>query len=358
VKRFALLLLLAAAAGCTTPLATGERLYRDGDRLGALETWRSIPEGGSEYEASRERIAVVEEEFNRLVTRYKQRGRYYEAKDRLAESILDYRLALKLQPDDADTLARVQQLARVVASRKAELKQKYHTAFNEDDLPTAREHLEALRTLDPFDPDLQTDARQLDDALRLAVTRSLAAGRRQFMAGNHEEAKRHFNEVLALDPDNESARGYISYVATIQAEREATARKEAAFASQERFASDAEIRAEGFHQNALAAERSGNLYAAIRHDLRALGADPHHREAGRHLREMRARLAGGVDALIEAGRSAYRDEDLQTALELWSRAVLVDPGNQRARAYVDRARLQLQNLERLRSEPDVAGRGE
>ena len=38
-------------------------------------------------------------------------------------------------------------------------------------------------------------------------------------------------------------------------------------------ASDDEIRAEGYHQNALAAERSGDPYAAIRNELRALELD-------------------------------------------------------------------------------------
>jgi tetratricopeptide (TPR) repeat protein len=349
-----LLAFLVATAGCTTPLATGERLYREGDRLGALETWRGIPPASSEYDRSRERIDVVEEEFNRLVTRYKQRARYFEGKGRIAESILDYRLAMKLQPDDDETMAHVQELARVVATRKVELAGEYKAAFAAGDLPTAREKLEESRFLDPFDPDIQTDERQLHEALRTAVNAELAAGRRQFMAGNHSAARRHFRSTLELDPDNESARGYISYIATIARERDSVPVPAANFASQEGFASDAEIRAEGFYQNALAAQQKGNLYDSIRHDQRALQADPNHVEARRHLAAMRGRLAGSVDALIEAGRNAYREEDLQTALELWSRAVLVDPENERARAYVDRARLQLQNLERLRSEPDVA----
>jgi tetratricopeptide (TPR) repeat protein len=364
VKRALLLLALVAAAGCTTPLATGERLYRDGDRLGALETWRAIPEGRSDHEKAQQRIRLVEEEFNHLVIRYKQRGRYFEGKERLAESILNYRLALKLQPDDAETLDHVQELARVVARRKAELREQFRESFQQEDLASARKQLEQLRVLDPFDPEVETDERQFRDALRSAVTRGLSAGRRQFVAGDHAAAQREFRSVLELDPDNESARGYISYIATIRREREANAGQapviasKRAFASKQGFASDAEIRAEGFYQNALASERRGNPYAAIRHDLRALRANPEHGEAKAHLRLMRRRLAGSVDVLVEAGRTAYRDEDLQTALDLWTRALLVDPQNQRIRAYVDRAQHQLRNLEQLRSEPAGARRGE
>jgi tetratricopeptide (TPR) repeat protein len=358
VRRVLLLLLAAAAAGCTTPLAVGERLYREGDRLGALETWRAIPEDSSESSEAQQRIAVVEEEFDRLVKQYKESADDYEANEQLAESILDYRLALKLQPDDADTLAHVQQLARDLASRKAELQQQYDDAFDEGDLPAARRSMEQLLGLDPFDPELQIDERQLHDALRLAVTRGLSDGRSQISAGDYDDATRRFRQVLELDPDNELARGHISYIATLQREREATAERSASFASPERSASGPEIRAKGFYEEARDEEQSKEYEEAILNYDRALKLDPKHRDAQRRLNEMRSLLAGRVGTLIEEGRSAYRNEDLEMALYKWRLAEVIDPENERARAYVKRARRQLQNLERLRSEPDVAGRRE
>ena len=69
------------------------------------------------------------------------------------------------------------------------------------------------------------------------------------------------------------------------------------------------------------------------------------------------RDAPEVDTLIESGRTAFRNEDLQSALDLWRNALLIDPANERAQAYVRRAERQLQNLERLRSEPTPVGRG-
>jgi tetratricopeptide (TPR) repeat protein len=358
VNRALLYLSLGFALACTTPHAEGERLYREGDRLGALEAWRAIPESGFEYQQAQERIAVVEAESNGLVTRYKQRARYFEGKERLAESILDYRLALKLQPDDAENLAHVQELARTLARQKTALGEQYDAVIARSDLASAREYLDQQRKLDPFDPTLQTEERALNDAIRPVVTQGLAAGRRLFIAGNLEAAKKRFHSVLELAPDNESAQGYISYISTIQRERQAASARSATFSSREGFASDDEIRAEGFYQNALAAERRGDLYDAIRQDQRALKANARHAGAKRHLKTLRRRLSGSSGALIEAGRRAYREEDLQTALELWSRVLLIDPDNQRARAYSDRAQRQLQNLERLRAEPDVAGRSE
>jgi Flp pilus assembly protein TadD len=58
-----------------------------------------------------------------------------------------------------------------------------------------------------------------------------------------------------------------------------------------------------------------------------------------------------VPELLRAGREAFRNEDLEGALERWRRALLIDPQNERALAYIARAERQLANLERLRSEP-------
>jgi tetratricopeptide (TPR) repeat protein len=354
VKRIAVALLALAWAGCTTPLATGERLYREGDRLAALETWRAIPEEDAGYEKALERIAVVEEEFQQLVVRYKQRARYFEAKDRLAESIVNYRLALKLQPDDAETLAHVQELARRVVRERRALRAQYRADFDAGYLAKAGASLEELRTLDPFDPALQADERELRDGLQQSISHLLAVGRRGFSDGNHAAAERAFESVLAVDPNNESARGYLSYIETIRRASQSAGNQPAAFEPPETFASDAEIRAEGFHQNALAAEAAGDPFVSIRHDLQALDAYAAHTGARKHLAATRRQLAPQVEILIEQGRTYFRHEDLQSALDSWQRALLIDPRNERARAYAARAVRQLGNLERLRSEPDVA----
>jgi len=340
-------LLLAA---CTTPLELGERRYREGDRIAALEIWRAVPEDSREYARTARRVAEVEAEFERLVVQYKQRARYFEQRDRLAESILSYRLALELQPGDVGTLEHVQHLARVLASRKRELRSDYAGAVASGDLARARELLGQLRTLDPIDPDLETDHRQFAEALRAEIERLSRAGRSAFGAGNYAAAERAFRGVLALDPEDESARGYLSYIATIRGAADRAGSAASDF-DPSAFATEAEIRAEGFHQNSLAAERRGNLYAAIRQELRALEVDPHHKAAREHLVALRLRLEPELERLIDAGRAAFRNEDLYSALESWRQALLIDPENERTRAYVARAERQLQNLERLRSEP-------
>lgn len=349
---------------CTTPLQRGEALYQQGDRRGALEVWRQVPADSHDRAAAEQRIAQVEDEQAKLLTRYRQRGRYFERKGRLAESILSYRVVLKLDSSDAETLARVQELSRRLAEEKAGLDAAARAALAAGELKEARAQAAALRQLDPFDPAAERVERDVDQALDAEIERLLANGRRGFTAGDYPRASEQFQAVLALDPENESAQGYLSYMAAIRSEEEAirTAERAAQIPRTARGsrrpepiqlrASEAEIRAEGFHQNALAAERAGDLLGAIGQDQRALAVDPGHARARAHVAELRGKLAADVPAWIEAGRAAFAQEDLQTALDQWRRVLLVDPGNEKALQYVARAEQLLQNLEQLRAEPE------
>jgi tetratricopeptide (TPR) repeat protein len=245
MRRGALLIMLAIATACASPLEQGERRYREGDRRAALEIWRSVPADDARHAKVSARIAAVEEEFERLVVGYKRQAQAYETEGRLAESILDYRLALELQPDDKANLAHVQDLARALSAQKRALRAEYERDSKRGDLEEARESLGRLRRLDPFDPEFEIEERQLEAA-------------------------------LAAEWQQRRAR-------------------------------------------------------------------------------IRAELSGEVDGMIEAGRAAFRDEQLESALALWRRALLIDPDNERIQAYIARAERQLENLERLRAAPDASG---
>ena len=235
------------------------------------------------------------------------------------------------------------------------------TAFAEGDLSTARDALDRLQVLDPFSPETTNDGRPLEAALNAEIERRLARGRRGFSSGDHGAAERAFASVLELDPNNETAQGYLAFIERIREQESEPAPAPASPASaspppaapepREVRASDAEIRSAGMARNALAAERRGDAFEAIRWDLRALRADPKNARARRHLDALRRRLAPEVPGLIEAGRRRFQQEDLESALDLWRRALLIDPDNVDAREYSTRAEQLLESLDRLRGAP-------
>ena len=344
------LLLLGAVLSCTTALELGERRYREGDRLAALEIWRGIPPDHFGHEAAKRRIAEVEEEFQRLVVRYRKRGAYYEKRGRLAESVLNYRLALKLQTDDQATLDHVQELVRGLARRRKEQSAAFRERFEEGDLAGAGRALRALRLLDPFSAELVSFERRMAAARDGRIEKLLAEGKRGFTSGRLRRAERAFRQILALDEENESARGYLSYIQKIRSKGWESG--QAGLGDPPGLdASDAEIRAEGLFQRALAAEREGDAYAAIRYDLAALRTHRVHPRVRSHLARLRRRLEPELPELLRAGREHYQQEDLQAALDQWHKALLVEPGNAQAREYAARAERLLENLDRLRGEP-------
>ncbi len=358
--RFALGCALAAL-GCTTPLEIGERAYQRGDREEAIEAWKNVDAAEIDYASAQTRIGAVAEERGQLVVRYLQRGRYFEERGRLAEAVLDYRLALRIEPSDRETLTHVQDLSRRLAKARSEGLALFRSAFDRDDLGAARVHIANLRVLDAFSPEIADGQRQLFDALAARTDAIVSRGNDDIESGELADAEAAFRAVLELDPQNVTARGNLAYIDRLRAEGKRP-RRVAASPDPDRDAidpprraserpRDAEIRAEGYFQNAIAAEASGDAYQAIRYDHAALDADARHAGARSHLDSLRRALATQVPVLLEAGRKHYQREDLQAALDQWERVLLIDPANTEANENSARAHKLLERLEELRAAP-------
>ena len=349
-----------AVLGCTTPLEQGERAYQRGDREQAIEAWRDVDAAELDYASAQSRIGMVAEERGQLVTRYLQRARYFEERRRLAEAVLDYRLALRIEPSDRATLAHVQALSRRLAKARAEGLASFRNAFELDDLGAARVHIASLRVLDAFSPEVSDGQRQLAGALAARIDAIVSRGSDDIASGELRDGEAAFRAVLELDPRNVIARGNLAYIERLRAERGDAAPSDATpdpdpedIAPLRRVSRprDVEIRAEGYFQNAIAAEASGDAYQAIRYDRAALDVDSRHAAARSHLASLRRALAPQVPQLLEAGRKHYQREDLQAALDQWERVLLIDPANTEANENSVRAQKLLERLEELRAAP-------
>jgi tetratricopeptide (TPR) repeat protein len=352
---------LGCALACTNSLEQGERAYHRGDRDEAIAAWRAIDAAELDYRAAQQRIEAVAEERAQLVARYLQRARYFEERGRLAEAVLDYRLALRIDPSDRATLAHVQELSRRLAKARSEGLALFRAAFERDDLGAARVHIAGLRVLDAFSPEIADGQRQLAEALATRIDAIVSRGSDDLESGALGDADAAFRSVLELDPQNVTARGNLAYLARMRGESGAEASgiahdPDPADLAPARRASrsrprEIEIRAEGYFQNALAAEAAGDAFQAIRYDRAALDADGSHAGARGHLAALRRALAPQVPMLLESGRRHYQREDLQAALDQWERVLLIDPANAEAKEHSARAEKLLERLEQLQASP-------
>jgi tetratricopeptide (TPR) repeat protein len=336
------LLLAATLLACASPYERGERMYRQGDLRGALLEWRAAPRPDPRIER---RLAEVEGEFERLLRRYEKRAQFFEAEGRLAEAVLYYRLALKLDPDQPDVMDGVQELVRVLEQRVRAERQALEAALADGRLAEASTHARELGRLDALDPQVQIEVRQVRALVGDQVAHHLDMGKEAFAAGNRPGARRAFRAALDLEDQNQTALGYLSYLRRFE-EIEAEPSPASPAPPLETITQE-EILAEGHYHAGEQSEAAGEPYRAIAEYQAALRINPGHARARRRLQRLRARLRPRIDELYEIGKRYFQDEDLPNAVRVWRQVLLIDPGHKRTRENVERAERMLSRLEEI-----------
>jgi len=346
--------LIAALVGCAGTYERGDRLYSQGDVGGALGVWRDIPPSSAEYARAHARLERVEAELASSLARYEKRAEFFEDEGRLSEAVLYYRLALKLDPDRPQTLARTQSLYRELRTKETEERAKLAAALAAGSLREANEVAERLHALDPFDPAIQIELRQVRAETGAQVLRFLEDGKRAYALGDRAGARVAFQRVLELDGGNEAALGYLSFIKRYDEESAEPAqkverRRPPAGALPPPAVSSEEILAEGRFRAGQQAEEAGDPYRAIREYTAALRIDAQHAGARRRLATLRTELAPRVPALYEEGKRYFQSEDLEKALVVWRNALLVAPDDPRTKENIDRAERILSRLEEIQT---------
>jgi tetratricopeptide (TPR) repeat protein len=338
---------------CAQAYDRGEKLYSQGDVGGALAVWRSVPESSREYPRAHARLETLEAELASSLQRYEKRAQFFESEGRLAEAVLYYRLALKLDPDRPQTLDRVQKLFRDLHAQEDAERKRLAAALAGGNLRQANESAEKLSRLDPFDPAIQIEVRQVYAETGAQVLRSLEDGKRAYALGDRAGARAAFERALELDPENEAALGYLSYIKRydqqVAEEDQQRRAKSSPGAPPPPTLSSQEILAEGHYRAGQQAEEAGEPYRALEEYIEALRIDDKHTGARRQLGSLRQELAPRVPALYEQGKRYFQDEDLEQALAVWREALLIAPDDQRTKENVDRAERILSRLEEIQT---------
>lgn len=339
---------LAAALACASDLDRGEHLYRQGDLRGALGAWRSSRSTGATDATLEARITDVEKEFRTLLRRYDKRALFLSQRDRLAEALLYYRLELKLDPSDRSLLNRVQTIAREVQRRVHDTETQLERALADDRLQQVGPLADRLEELDPFDPALEVEIRGARRVIALESARYLGRGRQAFAAGNRELARRSFGRALALEPRNQTALGYLSYLRRFE-EAARTGGQDVSAPPLPETLSIEQILAEGHFHAGEQAEAGGELYRAISEFEAALRIEHGHPRARRRLAGLRSQLHSRIPDLYEIGKRFFQDEDLPNAVRVWRQVLLIDPDQQRTRENIERAERMLSRLEEIQA---------
>jgi tetratricopeptide (TPR) repeat protein len=284
-----------------------------------------------------------------MVTLLRERGQQTEAAGDFAKALVSYGRALELVPGDSLSVQgqrRCQEASDQRAARSVDVRRQFvdaMTAFAGDDLIGARRGFEEVVQTDPNDE----DARMMLQRTRQAIDRRVAALLEQADGATRREEFSEAGEMLAqvrgLDPT--SPRLAPAEAALTRA-REHKARVSAEAAALARPAGPPPVVAslstrrlrelDVIYRRGLDAMQQQKSDEAL-HDWELVWSEAHDFEqVADHLK--REYLTRGMEAFA-AGR-------LQDAVSFWEKALQVDPKDQRARGYLDRA---LKQLERTRA---------
>jgi len=192
--------------------------------------------------------------------------------------------------------------------------------------------------------------RQVRHAIAAEILHNMEIGRRAYAAGDWPEARRAFEAVHALEPGNEEALGYLSYIDL--AERPQSERPTAAAPQPVRIRRappPEQLLAEGHYRKGQDAERIGRVFRALEEYQRALTDQSDHQGARRALERLRRELGPRVPTLYENGKRYFQDDDLHNALKNWNQVLLIQPEHTQAAENAERARRILERLEEIQS---------
>jgi len=149
------------------------------------------------------------------------------------------------------------------------------------------------------------------------VSRNFAIAVKELKAGNHEEARVYFKEVLSYDKNHKDARWYIDKI-DAAAENYARARK---------------------------LVNAGNYYDAL---FFLDGASEYNGKARADLAAVREKLASEVSKLEKQGISLYEQQRYGECIALFEKLLIINPGNNTCKLYLPRAKTRYEALQRLR----------
>ncbi len=250
--------------------------------------------------------------------------------------------AVALAPNDSASAERLQELQLAVrdASRTRSEISKHFTAGI--DAYARGDHLEAVRAFDsvlahdPKHASALSYREQAMNAHNMRVRSALKQARMRLDAGDYDEARAHVRRALDLEPARKETRRLSARIerAAMAAQREAEREaQEVQLAARQEDAAPAvptaEVRAR--YDTGMQLYRSGDLMRAMQTWEEVARMAPHFEEVDKYL--LRVYRVTGLES--------YTEGRLREAVDIWEKALRLEPDNTQLRRYLTRAHAKL-----------------
>jgi tetratricopeptide (TPR) repeat protein len=256
------------------------------------------------------------------VEEYCEHGQLFVIKQHYLEAIQMYQAALDINPHHEPSrmkLAATEATLHSLIDSMTETGKRY---WERRQYRQARAMFQRILEFDSTEQSAQKALATIDSERRVVVDSLLNAGDTAMRQSLLETARNAYEKAIAIDPGN-----------TIAGRRLSSLKEQLTIRV---------LLEEGQKQLTL-----GNVQDALGAFRLVLEKDPSNGEAKKNVTLCLAALRNTVADLYQEGLHAYSNEEYETAIDLFTRVLTIEPGHKTAPEYLQRANEKLRALEQL-----------
>lgn len=223
VKFYQLLLVsfsfLPVGCAADSPFQKGQILYNSGRYFEAIYQWEKVPPGDKNYLQAQLKISQTKRELdqkNTLYREYLRKGEQLEKTEDLQGAIEMYERAIQVAPYQKNQLS--QKITQLTARKQALIEQASRSGenlFKNKDYQNARAQWKKVLRLDPRHARAQQRLKEIDLIENSNDQVFYRRGVELYMQKLVNAARREFEKVLTLNPNNADAIRYLKAISKI-----------------------------------------------------------------------------------------------------------------------------------------------
>lgn len=316
------------------PLEDGKASLRE-NRLGdAIQSFRRVLEIDLENAIAQEYLEKTEGMVKDAITSYNRQGDLLYRDSKYAEALQEYRQTLLLDPGNSTAKSSIRRCRDKLKERIDKLFKVAMEQFNNEEYSKAVNTFESILEIDPdykVAKDRLSEAQKLFEENKTVVLQkeNLQEGKDFFFNRNYETAKKYFQKVVDLDPDNEYGKEAVDLLK----------QSEDKLANQ----SQEDQIARKFTEGIIAFKnRKYEEAIAIWQEIKEI--DPQNEFVDQYIGYAQRAKEERANKSYQDGKTAFSKGDFLAAREAFQKALEVDPDNDKVKDYLARANTKIVTL--------------
>lgn len=354
----------------------GKSYYQKNELQKSKTIFADILQLNENHAGAKKYLAKIDSMSSHLSNEYYYRGLGYYKQRHLDRSRENFRRVVELNPGHKEAqyyLNKINQELQSNTDRIEKLFQEAHSLEKQGNYLLASIKYKEILQINQDDTRANRQLELLQAYVDTILSRKLTAAKRTFERGDYQQAQAEFKEILSIQPDHLQAKQYLKRIRDAQSGKIQNHYQQALNLSEQKRWNEAlheceqvlqidsehweaqklqknilmNISIDNLQQQGLQLFTNGQYFSALKVFNQIIEKDPHHVIAKSYIKECRDKLSKRVTELFNSGMRFYTSSDYEAAIREWNRVLEIDPKNQSAIEYKNRAQERLDALKEL-----------